>query len=358
MSMQHLHTLIDLAAETCLTSAMVQQAIDTAQPYPRQGFIIGAQTAPDVVANPELAYFIWSKLDGSNLPIGELYYYSGTSWTLFALIDGSKLANGSVTLNKLSLTGSSPYYIIQVNSLGTSLIWTSIVNAIQNNTLPAVKMLGIADASNYVLTSESGASQYRLLSTFFSTTVPANTIPINRLINGGANRFLRMKADASAPDWLTVDIADLLAAGYLAGQSVRRNVGNTGWEGFTPNTGTSLTLTRLTNAGAFYTIPASAGVLTVAHGLAALPVMTRVVARNVTPVDGYVAGDEINVSGIIADLSGGDDRESSGFTVCSDTTNITIASTTYTQALHYAAKTGGDVSFDITKWKFNIYLLS
>jgi hypothetical protein len=355
--MQHLHTLIDLAAETCLTSSMVQQAIDTAQPYPQQGFIIAGQTPPNVVANAELRYFFWSKTDVNEDPIGEIYYYNGSSWTLFALIDGSLLANGSVTLNKLSLTGSSPYYIIQVNSLGTSLIWTSIVNAIQNNTLPANKMLGVADANNYVLTSISGATAFTLLSTFFSSTVPVNVIPINRLINGGANRFLRMKADASAPDWLTVDLADILAAGYIAGQSIRRNVGNTGWEGFTPNTGTSLTLTRLTNAGAFYTIPASAGVLTVAHGLGVTPVMSRVVARNITPVDGYVAGDEVNVSAIIADLDA-NDTEASGFTVCSDATNITVASTTYSQGLNYALKTGGLQTFDITKWKFNIYLLS
>lgn len=228
MSMQHLKEGFDPTAEACITTAMLLQMIRNAQPYPSQGFIIWSASAPDVVTNPELEDFLWGEISGGNRT-QNIYYYNGTSWELIPL----ELLDGSVTLAKLSLAGTTPYYIIQVNAAGTQLVWTSIPSAIQDNTLPAAKLL-VTDNNNRVMTSIAGTKSFQLFADFLNALAD-NTLPIAKMVRGGAaatKNFLATLADGSAVEWTTLDIANILAAGLTAGQSLRRNAGNTAWEGY------------------------------------------------------------------------------------------------------------------------------
>lgn len=237
MSIQHLKSLVDLTSLPCISKSDLQQAIETAYPYPHQGMFIWQPTAPDVVANTELSTFIWGKTvdDVDYVPTGEFYYYNGSSWQEILLIDGSKLANGSVSLTKLDLTGSSPYYIIQVNNLGTALIWTDIINAIQNNTLPSAKLVAPDLVNNYILTCLAGVKAFVDITAFFTNNVPSNVVKVDSLVRAGADAlgfYLRTKLDGSAVEWSNVDVANLAAAGYNAGESIKRNAANTGWEAY------------------------------------------------------------------------------------------------------------------------------
>lgn len=226
MPMQHLQEGLDPTSLTCISTADLLQLIRNAKPFPNQGFIIADPDAPDVVASPELAFFLWIKTDVSFVPLTplELYYYNGTSWTLVPI----QVLDGSITLSKFSLVGTSPYYIIQVAANGLSLQWISIPNAIQDNTIPPAKILAPADLLNYVLMARSGLSSYRTIVQFFAD-IADNTIPLNKLVFGGANLFLRMNPTANGLIYTTTDIADILAAGGTAGQFLKRNAGNTGW---------------------------------------------------------------------------------------------------------------------------------
>lgn len=219
----------------CITKSAVQQAIDTAYPFEKQGFVIWSDDAPDVVADPLLAYFIWGKtvLD---VPNKEFYFYNGTSWELIPLVDGALLADGSVPLTKLSLVGSSPYFIVQVNSLGTALIWTSIASAIQNNTIPPAKLLISDNVNSYVLTSIAGVKNFTLISDLV-TLITDNTLPTSKLIRGAADAlglYLRTKLDGTDVEWARVDVANLGATAGNNNKSIRRKSDDTGWEYFTP----------------------------------------------------------------------------------------------------------------------------
>lgn len=225
--MQHIKTPVDLTALDCLSKSAVQQAIDTAYPFPKQGMIIWDDDAPDVTADTHLAYFLWGKTV-AGVPNKEIYYWDGAAWTLLPLIDGAFIANGSISLTKLSLSGSSPYYIIQVNPAGTALVWVDIISAIQNGTLPPAKLVVPNNTDRFLLTGIAGVPAFITESVYFAGVI--NVIPLATLVNGTANYFLRMKADGSAADWRTADIADILAAGSAAGQSIRRNASNNAWE--------------------------------------------------------------------------------------------------------------------------------
>lgn len=353
MALEHLIEGLDPTPLPCISKADILQMIRAAKPVTDEGWIHWSATAPNVVANPEMVTFLWGEVIGG-VRTSNIYYYDGSSWQLIPLT----ILDGSITLSKISLASSTPYYIIQVNSAGNALVWTSVVNAIQDNTIPPIKLLVPNNTDIFILGANAGTKSFYTAAVFFALLT--NVIPVTALVKAGADplkKFLSTKADGSLIEWTALDIANIGAAGATGGYYLKRNVGNTAWEFAAPAGGTPITVTTLTNSGVYYSIPASAAVLTVAHGLSSKPVNTRVVAINTTPVDGYVAGDEIEISGLIADLSS-DDTESAAFVVCTDGTNITVASTTYTQGIVYVAKTGGLTTFDISKWKFKIYLMS
>ncbi len=243
--MQHIKSGVDLVSATCLTKSLVQQAIDTAYPYPKQGFLIYSPTAPDVVADPLLAYFWWVKTDVSYVPLVpfEPYYYSGSSWTALPLLDGSRIAPGTIPLTALSMSGSTAFYIIRANSTNNALEWVSIVNALVNNTIPPAKLLAPDSVYDYVLTCIAGVKAFMKPVDLFALLDP-NIFPIASLIKGGANTlglFLQTDPAGGNIRWINVDVANLAAAGYTAGQSLRRNAGNTAWEGYTPTGFTFIT---------------------------------------------------------------------------------------------------------------------
>jgi len=245
MSMSYLLSGVDLLALPCITKADVQQAITQASPTSTIGFVIVSDSAPDVVATPDLARFIWLK---STLGVldGTFYYYDGASWQLVNLADGSVLVDHSIPINKLSLTGASPYFIIQVNAAGDALQYVSVVNAITNGTVPLNKLVG-GGGGNTAFVSLAGVNQFVTIASLVNYFAN-NTIPIMSLIRGGISShglFLRTFEDGTIVEWADFDpneqidpeellISRLSGFGGNAGQSFRRDGTNTGWEWFTP----------------------------------------------------------------------------------------------------------------------------
>lgn len=231
--MQHIKTPVDLTALTCITKADVQQAIDTAYPFDKQGFIVWAEIGsfPDVTADPVWAYFFVGELS-SGVPTKQFYFWNGSSWELIPLVDGSLLAPNSVPLSKLKLTGTAAFDIIQVNSTNNALIFTSIPTAIQNNTIPANKLLMSDAVNNYVLTSFAGVVSFTEMVAYY-TAIADKIIPVSKIAPGSADplrRFLSTKIDGSLTEWVTLDVANLYASGSSALQGIRRNSLNTAWE--------------------------------------------------------------------------------------------------------------------------------
>jgi hypothetical protein len=351
--MQHFDEGIDPTANTNpVTKADLLQLIRSAKPTDGQGIIIWSQTAPDVIANPELAWFLWGELDGSDEKTGVFYYYETASWQVLPLSDGNLLANGSVPLSKLTTTGVSALDIIQRNAANNAFVFVSVVNAIQNNSVPVSKLLGASNADNFVLMSLLGVRAWTTIEDLIGAIQP-EAIPLSAIELGAANTFLRVNSTATALEYTTADIQDLLAQGWNAGEVARRNAGNTGWEPFTPSEG--ITITELTNSGAYYALPANGANIEIAHGLGQKPQICRVVFICTSAHSAYLVGDELEIFSVCVDLDG---TNQFNYAVTCDTSKIYVSDVGITGggSRQVADRVGAAITFDTTKWKIKAYV--
>lgn len=295
--MNHLIEGLDPTGLDCISVSQLLQMIRAAKPAADQGWLIFGSSAPDVVTNPELARFFWIETvdDVDYIPVSPFafYYYNGTSWQSIPLIDGSLLADASVTLAKLATTGASADDIIQVKNVGGSLLlnFVTLANALVNDSITPIKLKAPDAINSYVLTCLAGVKAFSTFAAFLAA-LANNSIPLNKLAFGAANTFLRMNPTADGVQFTTADIADILAAGYTAGQSVRRNAGNTGWEGFTPATGGISS-----GSPAMQALPSGVGTLTFTSPLASFKLF-QVSLYCETDEYGFVAGDEIPITAV------------------------------------------------------------
>lgn len=368
MAKDHLISGIDYTSIVGqVTKADLLQGVQASKPVADEGFIIWADSAPDVIANPELATFLWGKTVAS-VPNKEIYLYLSGSWQLLPLVNGALLGDGTVPLTKLDLTGADPYEIIQVNA-GGQLVYIDIPNAVQNDTISPVKLVAPDNTYNYVLTCLLGVKAFTLISDLFDSLAD-NTLDVSKLARAGADAlgfYLRTKLDGTDIEWANVDVANLAATGYAAGQSVRRNGTNTGWEAFTAAvSGSTLLAQTLNNSAAYWDIPAPAGpLLDVPHGLGKLPLISRVVLRCIGgPYEGYVDGDEMELTSIAAPATGTTEETRPAFSVVNDVTNVRIvpnASTVDYYLINKATRAQvGPITYATlaANFKFNVYTLS
>lgn len=238
----------------------MQQAIDTATAGPAVGFIILADNAPDVVATPALARYLWMET-ASGIATGNAYYYNGSSWSLLVVLSGASIINGSITLNKLTTAGALPYDIIQVNSSATGYVFTQIADAIPagslnislltpaggstrfllgqdtlNNivfydlatiagffangtiTLPMI-VAPAASTYGYVLfANPDGTREWRgidLSSVTGDTMIADGTIALNKLVTAGATPFSVLRRNAANDNFEYANLGqEALAVGY------------------------------------------------------------------------------------------------------------------------------------------------
>lgn len=108
-----------------------------------------------------------------------------------------------------------------------------------------------------------------------------------------------------------------------------------------------------------YAIPAPGAALTVPHTFGKAPEIIRVVAVCQLAVNGYVAGNEVDINGITADINAGDE-DVAAYTVSADSGNITIAACTATNGQSYTAKAGGlaDWGAAYPQFKFRVYMMA
>lgn len=232
---------IDLLAVACISKADVAQAISNAKPQEGIGFVIVGDSSPDVTQAPELARFLWLETT-LGVPTGDIFYYDGNSWESIITFSGQDILDGTITLDKLSVVGAAPYSIIQVNSLGTDYQFISLINAIQNKSIPLDKLVG-GTVGNKVFVSLTDVNSFLNISdlpNYFAD----NTFPISKLVRGAVSnkgRFLFTSPDALSTSWEIFDpntqilegelaLSRLNPTGFAANALIGRNATNTQWE--------------------------------------------------------------------------------------------------------------------------------
>ena len=151
----------------------------------------------------------------------------------------------------------------------------------------------------------------------------------------------------------TIPVAKLSGTGGAIAQSIRRNSSNSGWEFFTPAGSSPVTIKWVSS---LQTVADH----TVAHtpDIAVIPSMWKAVMVCNTAENGYLAGEEVDLSSFVYDDGG----SATGVivTIKVDATNFVIKKCTTGGAAMYTLdqSTGARVVCNLANWRIKIYALN
>lgn len=174
-------------------SGVLLQMVRASAPAADIGYVILSDTAPDVVTYPELARFDWNETD-TGVPTGRKFFWNGASWEEFKTIP--VIADGTVTIAKLSPSGGASNQIIKLNSGGTAFVFSDLVTSFSDGGLPIAKISGTSGYPGVFVTDGSVVSWMTYESLW--TAVFADGIP------GGSNRNILYNNSGSLA-WGAID---------------------------------------------------------------------------------------------------------------------------------------------------------
>jgi hypothetical protein len=193
-------------APTTPTNSQLLQMVQAAHVATDIGIIYWGQSAPDLITYPDAVTALWGKLDGSDVPTGEFFYWYDdgvtAAWTPFTItsLNGSKITNGTITANKLSTAGATAGDILYYN--GTSWTLAAIVASITDNTLPIAKIVKPSSGTGQVLYYNGSTLEWHnYTGTEILALIANKAIAVSKLAVGGARYVLRTKNDLSTVEY-------------------------------------------------------------------------------------------------------------------------------------------------------------
>lgn len=379
---------------TAITRGQLLATVHDSQPQTDVGFIILADTAPDVSLYPVLARFRWAKT-ASGVLTGLFYYHDGTSWTLEVpapgTILGSMIADNTIDISKLKADGD-PFQIIRIRSDGSAFQFIDLIDAIDANSVPANKLVNAAAAYSFLVSNGSLVWAELGTASALNRLLPAATLvsTFNSMVNDhvvyfrgsnstaekqpigmfGENLVIQSTYITATTASMAVPVIDLTAT---AGQRMRQ----VALSNFLPPSGVtagtytypaSITVgvnglvTSVASGGASLVtslgtvaIPAAAAVATLAHTFGTIPSIVRAVLKCSTTDQGYIAADEVPIEAF--SWSAGNTGQAA-LIVAADIDNITFIRGSDAASIYITPKGGGAyVAIDTTKWQIKAYAI-
>ncbi len=210
--------LLDAGADLTPTfgahAAQITQAIELAVPNSYRGAVIVSETTPTTSGQPSgypTGWYAWQKRClWYKVSTKELFAFDGTTWAPVKAtpangsVGTAQLADGSVTIAKLSPTGGDPYQVQRNDSGGTALEWIDAVELFGPNEI-AISKLADSSVGYFVLTRNGPTKAWVA---FDSATLLAllgsDQIPVDYLAHGSALQVPMMNAGATAVTWAAV----------------------------------------------------------------------------------------------------------------------------------------------------------
>ena len=185
---------IDPTPLTEITQSELLQLIRQALPESNRGLIIYSASSPDIVSNPHLTRYLW--IDVSIFPATINYYNTTTaSWEPIPLgagvIVNDMIADGTIDLSKLDISGANPLDLIRVNAGGTALeffAFTIGAGSLNINTLDA------SGAAVGDLLKVNGSNVLEFFTLDALNYIATNAMPLNRLVKGTAYYLLGLNS--------------------------------------------------------------------------------------------------------------------------------------------------------------------
>lgn len=304
---------MDLAGQTQVSGADLEQLVREATPADNIAWIIVDATTPDVASNTRFARYLWQSAAGAWPK-----YYTGATWSNLPVpsdaVTAEQIAAGSITLDKLSPDGTA-LQVVRMNAGGTALEFADFTLGAQTvNVTSLIK----GTANQLLITNAAGTSQEWLTGADWFTRV-GQVVDASNLLQGLANTNEVLTWDGSS--WSPISIAAGLtdASVSLAKLSVTGTykqvvrvksggvgveVGNVDAAVVTP--GTANQVMQTSNDGTtvsfrtlFTVSPATAmtaGTTTYAAGLTYTPKFIRCYAVPTSVQNGYATTDQVDIS--------------------------------------------------------------
>lgn len=378
----------DISSQSSISQADAMQMINQAAPLSNIGLVFVGTVRPDITNNPRMIRYLWLDITDPANPIFKRYIADRTvlvdadvSWTSLGVGIGAILtsmlaarsATGGVDVAKLKLnsdysaTLASAFYVLRVAANGKDLEVVSIDTAVADAgglALNRLQTTGIG-AQKY-LGYNAGVLAYKYLDPANDITAAlGNRISIGTAIVPGTAKYLiRTNAAGTALEFIQSNNADLFQDGDIAVAKLAQGGAANGdiitwdpsnkWIKLTPNLGISNSAT-ISVSGVVSTSGGTGDftvqVHTIAHGMAVIPRIVRVVGVQTNAVAdiGYNQNDEVDIGCFRTAVNNLHQA-----CVCADATNITIVLATVTSELG-AKTTGVYAGIDETKWKVKAY---
>jgi hypothetical protein len=278
------------------TNAQILQAIRESHPASGLGMLIYQSATPDVSTYTEYVTFIWI-----NTTTGELKYWNGTSWQL--ITGAASIANDTVTIDKLNVTGGTALQLIRVNAGATAFEFVNVTDLFAAGSLALDKLVVAAGAGYVVYSGSGGVWSSALLTALIDAWLAATNINIDRIVD---------VAGVGLPNQVAyiTDTFNALVYGY-ADQLLRANQVNTNRLNLSAGAGKYV---KVNAAGTDFEYPTSAGIS------AAIVKYTGVAAT---------APQTISTTGSLQTVLFNDDTVDPGGFVGLASNQITLASGTY-----------------------------
>ena len=172
------------ASTAAISRAQLLQMVHEAQFVDYVGGVIYADSAPDVVTYPKLAWFIWHKTN-SLVPTGETYYWDGSEWTPQTIKDGTltgdAFADGSIDVVKIKTSLLDALKILRVNSGGTSIEFVTLSSLLADNSIGLTKLANALTAGRVIYSGLGGVWQENSFASLFASQLGAAGIPVSQL---------------------------------------------------------------------------------------------------------------------------------------------------------------------------------
>jgi hypothetical protein len=194
-------------------ASMLLQLVQLAVPNSYRGMVIVSPTTPATTGQPTgypSGWYTWHQrcvwIDTSTNPPTVKSFNTGTgTWVAAAAniaagsVGTTAIIDASVTLAKLSLTGTSPGDIIYVNGAGTAWANGPLLNQIATGTFPVIKLSTSGATSGQILTNVAGTPTWSTLtqSNLLALLGYASVAP-NLLSSGSALQVLRSSPGSGA----------------------------------------------------------------------------------------------------------------------------------------------------------------
>ena len=201
---------VDYTSLACISMSDLQQGAEYTSPASDIGLNIVGATVPDVAIYPELERFLWV-----NPSTGEINFYDGTAWR--PATAAASIADGTLSLAKLDVSGELAYGILRVNSSSTAVEVVAFSSLIADGSIGLSKITPSASNGVMVVT-DSGTVQWMSYSTFFNTMLSSATFPITQLSKGPSGAtvtYLTTNAAGTVVSWATLDIVGGIGTGTL-----------------------------------------------------------------------------------------------------------------------------------------------